>query len=150
MIDKLSVILDSFDKRLSALEHSVNETLIGGLKNAAAEYQDEQDYARFSETYGPDLADLVEPSRILFGDDYDISKELWEQLKGSEGYGTEAFDEAAVIKQAVDDLKNKIAAIRGSAPEIEVKVEDAEDNDDVETELPSEEQLMKEFKEYNE
>lgn len=147
-MDRLSALLDAFDKRLSALETTVNETIIGGLKNAAAEYQDEIDFGNFTDNYCKDYDELIEPSKILFGEDYDLPRELYNQLKETEGYGSEGFEEAKVIQEAVEDLKNRIAQIRGSAPDVEVKVEDAEDKKEDEDEMPDIEEMRKAFEEY--
>ena len=50
--NKLYTLLKQFEARLNALEDSVNNTLIGGLKEAANKYVDEENYGAFGEKYG--------------------------------------------------------------------------------------------------
>ena len=50
--NKLYTLLKQFEARLNALEDSVNNTLIGGLKEAANKYIDDENYGAFGEKYG--------------------------------------------------------------------------------------------------
>ena len=49
---KLYTLLKQFEKRLWALETSVNDTLLGGLREAANQYIDNENYNAFGEKYG--------------------------------------------------------------------------------------------------
>lgn len=141
---KLYTLLKQFESRLNALEDSVNNTLLGGLREAANQYIDNEQYGIFSEKYGP-MIDTVSPDlAIINGEDFDARRSLYDKIKGMEGYGTDDFDEEEVVKATIDELKNKLNAIRGVKNEEPVKVEvDAEES----VELPNEEQLMAELKE---
>ena len=141
--NKLYTLLKQFEARLNALEDSVNNTLIGGLKEAANAYIDGENYNAFSEKYGP-MVDTVAPDlAIINGEDFDARRSLYDKIKGMDGYGTDDFDEEAIVKATIEELKNKLAAIRGVKNEVPVKEETLA----AETvEIPSEEQLMAEFK----
>ena len=81
---KLYTLLKQFEARINALEDSVNNTLIGGLKEAANTYIDNENYGIFGEKYGvasdegaPDLA-------IINGEDFDARRSLHDKIKGME------------------------------------------------------------------
>lgn len=60
-----------------------------------------------------------------------------------EGYGTDEFDEEAVVMETINQLKEKLNAIRGAKNEAPVEdIEVAEES----VEVPSEEQLAAELK----
>lgn len=158
--------LEALDKRIMQLEHLVNDVIIGSLESAANEYADNEAFDKFKGNYGESLKDLVEPYKKLFGEDYDLERSLYDDLKATEGYGTEGFDEAGCMTARIEDLKARIDAIKEDvkevveeveekAPEDKVEVEveektedegeaEAEDGDKEEEEI-SDEQLKKEF-----
>lgn len=140
---KLYTLLKQFEARLDALEDSVNNTLIGGLRDAANEYADREAFSVFSDKYGPEI-DTVSPDlTIINGEDFDAKRSLYDKIKGMDGYGTDEFDEEAVVKATIEELKNKLNAIRGTKNE--ALVEDVEVAEET-VEMPSEEQLMAELK----
>ena len=141
---KLYVLLKQMEARINALEHSVNDTLISGLREAANQYIDNEQYGIFSEKYGP-MIDTVSPDlAIINGEDFDARRSLYDKIKGMDGYGTDDFDEEAVVMATIEELKNKLNAIRGVKNEEPVKDEIVAETESVE--LPSEEQLMAELK----
>ena len=151
--------LEALDKRIMQLEHLVNDVIIGSLESAANEYADNEAFDKFKGNYGESLKDLVGPYKKLFGEDYDLERSLYDDLKATEGYGTEGFDEAGCMAARIEDLKARIDAIKEDveevveeveekAPEdkVEVEVEEkTEDGDKEEVEEISDEQLKKEF-----
>lgn len=140
---KLYTLLKQFEARLNALEDSVNNTLIGGLKEAANAYIDGENYNAFGEKYGAAIDEVAPDLAIINGEDFDARRSLYDKIKGMDGYGSDDFDEEAVVKATIDELKNKLNAIRGVKNEVPVEVEvDAEES----VEVPSEEQLMAELK----
>ena len=142
--NKLYTLLKQFEARLNALEDSVNNTLIGGLKEAANQYIDNEAYGIFCDKYGTAI-DTVSPDlAIINGEDFDARRSLYDKIKGMEGYGTDDFDEEAVVMATIDELKNKLNAIRGVKNEEPVKEETLAETESVE--LPNEEQLMAELK----
>ena len=80
---------------------------------------------------------MVGPYKALFGEDYDLERSLYDDLKGTEGYGSEDFDEAGVMKSRIEDLKARLDAVRAEEKEIkeEIKAEEEEDKDPVEVEV---------------
>ena len=141
---KLYVLLKQMEARINALEDSVNNTLLGGLREAANQYIDNEQYGIFSEKYGP-MIDTVSPDlAIINGEDFDARRSLYDKIKGMDGYGSDDFDEEAVVKATIDELKNKLNAIRGVKNEEPVKEETLAETESVE--LPNEEQLMAELK----
>ena len=141
---KLKDTLVSLESRLAALEHSVNEVIIGGLQEAADSYADEENYNRFSETYGPEIGKYVDSMKVLCGDDFDLCKELYSALKEADGYGTEGFDEKALMEGKIQDIEEKLSKLKGPV-EVEEKKEDSEEKEDEE---PSEEEIARIYKEY--
>ena len=148
---KLREALEDFDKRLRALEHITNDVIIGSLEQAATEYKDAEDFDAFKASYGEKLAGLVDPYKALFGEDYDLERSLFDDLKATDGYGSEDFDEAGCMDARIADLQAKIDAIRAEKAEAkeEEKSDDGDpiDKDAKEEEELSEEQLAKEFEE---
>lgn len=142
--EKLYVLLKQFESRINALEDSVNNTLLGGLREAANQYIDNENYGIFGEKYGAAIDEVAPDLAIINGEDFDARRSLYDKIKGMEGYGTDDFDEEEVVKATIDELKNKLAAIRGVKNEEPVKEETLADDESVE--LPNEEQLMAELK----
>lgn len=157
---QLKSSLEDLDKRIMQLEHLVNDVIIGSLESAANEYADNEAFDKFKGNYGESLKDLVGPYKKLFGEDYDLERSLYDDLKATEGYGTEGFDEAGCMTARIEDLKARIDAIKEDveevveeveekAPEGEVEVEVEEKPEDKEEEEKAEEisdeQLKKEF-----
>lgn len=155
----LQEIINDIDKRLKALEHTVNEVIIDGLKRANDSYIDDERYKVFSDTYGEMIAPYADSMKILCGEDYDLCRDLYNYDKEQEGYGSDGYDENGVITRAIESVKSKIAALKGVSPnDVEVKVEakvdegegvDKKEEAEVEAkedDVPSDEQLMKEFK----
>lgn len=155
----LQEIINDIDKRLKALEHTVNEVIIDGLKKANDSYIDDERYKVFSDTYGEMIAPYADSMKILCGEDYDLCRDLYNYDKDQEGYGSDGYDENGVITRAIESVKSKIAALKGVSPnDVDVKVEakvdegegvDKKEEAEVEAkedDVPSDEQLMKEFK----
>lgn len=155
----LQEIINDIDKRLKALEHTVNEVIIDGLKKANDSYIDDERYKVFSDTYGEMIAPYADSMKILCGEDYDLCRDLYNYDKVQEGYGSDGYDENGVITRAIESVKSKIAALKGVSPnDVDVKVEakvdegegvDKKEGAEVEVkedDVPSDEQLMKEFK----
>ena len=141
--DKLFTLLKQFEDRLNALEDSVNNTLIGVLKEAANTYIDNENFGIFGERYGAAIDEVAPDLTIINGEDFDAKRSLYDKIKGMDGYGTDEFDEEAVVMATIEELKNKLNAIRGTKNEAPVKdIAVAEET----VEMPSEEQLMAELK----
>lgn len=123
--------MEELEKRLAALEHLVNDVIIGGLKKANDEYIDEDNYGKFKEAYGEMLSPYVEPMKLIVSDDsYDLTRDLYDFAKKQDGYGTEGFDEKSIITDAIENIKSKIAAIKNVDPDnVEVKAEVNVDTD---------------------
>lgn len=157
-LEKLRSTLEDFDTRLRMLEHTCNDVIIGSLESAANEYADNEAYDKFKGAYGAEIEPMVGPYKALFGEDYDLERSLYDDLKGTEGYGSEGFDEAGVMKSRIEDLKARLDAVRAEEKEIkeEIKEEEnktpsetvdntKEDDSEEEKEIP-EEQLAEELK----
>lgn len=152
---KLRETLETFDARLRQLEHSVNDVIIGSLESAANEYQDNEAYEAFKGNYGAEIEPMVVPYKALFGEDYDIERALYDDIKKAEGYGSEGFDEAGIMKARIEDLKARLDAVRAEEKEIKEEIKEEKnkeensetvDNTKEEDEV-SEEQLAEELKE---
>lgn len=143
---KLKDTLVSLESRLAALEHSVNEVIIGGLQEAANSYADEENYNAFTATYGDSIGKYSDSMKVLCGDDFDLCKELYSALKEADGYGTEGFDEKALMEGKLKDIEEKLSKLKGPV-EVEEKKEDSEE-EKKEEEEPSEEEIARIYKEY--
>lgn len=141
--NKLYTLLKQFEERLNTLEDSVNNTLIGGLKEAANTYIDNENYGIFGEKYGAAIDEVAPDLAIINGEDFDAKRSLYDKIKEMDGYGTDDFDEEAVVMATINELKDKLAAIRGVKNEVPVKEETLAEES---VELPNEEQLMAELK----
>lgn len=141
--NKLYTLLKQFESRIETLEDSVNNTLIGGLKEAANTYIDNENYGIFGDKYGSAIDEVAPDLAIINGEGFDARRSLYDKIKGMEGYGTDEFDEEAVVMETINQLKEKLNAIRGAKNEAPVEdIEVAEES----VEVPSEEQLAAELK----
>lgn len=141
---KLKDTLVALESRLAALEHSVNNVILQGLRDAADEYADEENYNAFTETYGDSIGKYSDSMKVLCGDDFDLCKELYSALKEADGYGTEGFDEKALVDSKLKDIEAKLSKLK--EPVEEKKEEQKEDSE--EEEEPSEEEIARIYKEY--
>lgn len=132
-LEKLRSTLEDFDKRLRMLEHTCNDVIIGSLESAANEYADNEAYDKFKGAYGAEIEPMVGPYKALFGEDYDLERNLYDDLKGTEGYGTEGFDEAGVMKSRIEDLKARLDAVRAEEKEIKDEIKEEKDKTPSET-----------------
>jgi len=105
--------------RLEALEHSVNDVIIGGLKDAANEYEDNEKYSQFVDDFSTVYGPYEEISKILNGDDYDISEALYEGSKGVEDVAGFINSEIAKYQAKADALR---ALKNGTAVEESIPV----------------------------
>lgn len=146
--EKLKSTLEDFDKRLRMIEHLTNDVIIGSLESAANEYADNEAFETFKGNYGESLKDLVGPYKKLFGEDYDLERSLYDDLKATEGYGCEGFDEAGCMEARIADLKARIDAIKEDVTEVAEEAEEKKDDAEakVEVEEVSDDQLAKELK----
>ena len=161
MAIKLRAALEAMDARIAALEHLVNDTIIGGLKSAAEEYEDDEKFSNFCDNYSEVYSPLEPAAAILYGEDYSLPDDLYEKVKKSEGYGSEGFDEAGTVNNLLSEIQSKIDALESlkdkvkekAEDNVDEKVEDKKDeevgSDEEEVEIPSEEDLAKEFDEYS-
>lgn len=126
---KLKETLQLLDSRISALEHIVNDVIITGLQNAADEYADDEAYSLFCDTYGEGYKDLIEPSKVMYGNDYDLSSDLYETIKATDK--PEGFDEKAEVERLIQILRDKVDSLRGknkaAAKEAEEAADEAEE-----------------------
>lgn len=144
---KLKEALEDLDKRLRMQEHLVQDVLIGSLEQAATEYKDAEDFDAFKTNYGEKLAGLIDPYKKLLGEDYDLERSLFDDLRSTEGYGSEDFDEAGCMEARIADLQARIDALRAEKAEEKEEGEDGDPVDKDEPEELTEEQLAKEFEE---
>lgn len=148
---RLKDTLVALETRLTALEHSVNDVIISGLQEAADSYADEENFSRFSDTYGSEIGKYADSMKVLCGPDFDLTKELYNALKEAEGYGSEGFDEEGLMKGKLQDIADKLSKLKEPVEE-EVKEEVKEDGDgedgDGEDNEPSEEEIKKIYDEY--
>jgi hypothetical protein len=143
---KLKETLETMDTRLRQIEHLVNDVIIGSLESAANEYADNEAYNSFKSNYGESLKDLVEPYKKLFGEDYDLERNLYDDLKATEGYGTPEFDEKSCMEARIADLKARIDSLKETVEEVvEAKEEEPKKEEPKEEEI-TEEQLAKELR----
>ena len=143
---KLKDTLVALESRLAALEHSVNNVILQGLRDAADEYADEENYNAFTETYGDSIGKYSDSMKVLCGDDFDLCKELYSALKEADGYGTEGFDEKALMDSKLKDIEEKLSKLKGPV-EVEEKKEE-EKKEGSEEDEPSEEEIARIYKEY--
>ena len=131
-MEKLKATLDAIitqnkalESRLAAIEHSVNDVIIGGLVDAANEYEDNENFSIFSDTYGAQLTPYAEHCKVLNGEDYDIIEEMYEGSKDKE-------DVAAYVAEEIAKIEAKINALKGltAEPEVEVVVEEEPSTDE--------------------
>lgn len=131
-MEKLKATLDAIitqnkalESRLAAIEHSVNDVIIGGLVDAANEYEDNENFSIFSDTYGAQLTPYAEHCKILNGEDYDIIEEMYEGSKDKEDVAAYVAEEIAKIEAKLNALKDLT-----TEPEVEVVVTEEPSTDE--------------------
>lgn len=106
MIAQNSALAD----RVSALEHSVNEVIIGGLTSAADEYEDNERFSEFVDAYSPSYSPFGDACKVIYGDDYDIAEELYSGSKDKE-------DVKSYVEEEIQKLQSKINALKAMKDE---------------------------------
>lgn len=123
-LDELKVLLEQLNTRIEALEHTVNDVIIDGWKKADEEYRDTEAHKAFSEKYGDEIAKYAPYFKTLYGDDsYDLDNELYQELKSTDGYGTDGFDEDALLKAKFDEIGKTFSDLKGINAPVETKEE---------------------------
>lgn len=146
---ELKDILFTLDSRVTSLEHTLNDVIIQSWKEAAEEEaQAEKERVeaeqrklaleQFTAAY-PEVAELADPLKKLYGDEYDVYDDLYSTMQNH--VGEEGFDEAAYVKGQLEDVKGRLAALNG-APAAAAKEEEAEETAE---EIIDEAQLAKEL-----
>ena len=130
MDENLVSLIEQLSARIEALEHTVNDTIIGGWKKAEEEYRDNEAYDAFVGKYGTELEPLKPDFALLYGDDFDLPKEMYNQLKSTEGYGADDFDEDGLVRDKILELTEKFGKMKKPA---------VEENETVVEEHPAEE-----------
>lgn len=146
--EQLYGVLNDFSERLERLEHSVNDIIIQSLVEANEEFEYQDSVAGFKNRYAELVGPIEGKLKTLYGDDFDVYKELYDSMDTS----VEGFDEEAYVAEQIAIVNEKLnALIEAVAPEVETEETETVTNpnavEDVET-VPTEEQLMKELNAY--
>lgn len=151
MDDALINVVQQLSDRLAALEHTVNDTIIGGWKKADEEYKDQEAFKAFGDRYNSELEPLKPYFVKLYGEDFDLPHSIYDELKKVDGYGTDNFDEASLMKAKIDELKGKFdgwnledkveEAVEEAVPDTEVEVAEVKED-----EVPTVEALKELYK----
>lgn len=146
--EQLYSVLNDFSERLERLEHSVNDIIIQSLVEANEEFEYQDAVAGFTNRYAGLVGPIEGKLKTLYGDDFDVYKELYDSMDTS----VEGFDEESYVAEQIAIVNEKLnALIEAVAPEVETEETKTatEPNvvEDVET-VPTEEQLMKELNAY--
>lgn len=130
-------------KRLGCLEHLVNDDILGGLKGAADQYLDDENYSIFVDTYKPDFEPFIDQAKFLHSDDpeFDLGGDLYDKIKELD-HNAEGFDEKQEVARLLDELKSQIEETRIKAEQLaqdlsdkkEEVIEESEDAPEVEEE----------------
>ena len=111
-LTKLKATLDAMleqnkvlSERVVALEHTVNDVIIGGLTSAADEYEDNERFSEFVDTYSEAYSPFGDTCKVLFGDDYDIAEELYAGSRDKENVKAYVEEEIAKLQSKLDALK---------------------------------------------
>lgn len=116
--------------RLDALEHSVNDTIMGGLSDAANEWKDNIDYSCFVDDYSEIYSPYCELAKVLNkgGDDYDFAEELYSGSKGKEdvkAYIEDVISKLQAQKEAIDAISNNSNGSNDEITEIKLEQDDS-------------------------
>ena len=145
--EQLYSVLNDFSERLERLEHSVNDIIIQSLVEANEEFEYQDAVAGFTNRYAELVGPVEGKLKTLYGDDFDVYKELYDSMDTS----VEGFDEESYVAEQIAIVNEKLnALIEAVAPEVETEETETvtEPNvEDVET-VPTEEQLMEELNAY--
>ena len=146
--EQLYSVLNDFSERLERLEHSVNDIIIQSLVEANEEFEYQDAVAGFTNRYAELVGPIEGKLKTLYGDDFDVYKELYDSMDTS----VEGFDEESYVAEQIAMVNEKLNALIGAvAPEVETEetetVTEPNDIEDVET-VPTEEQLMEELNAY--
>ena len=146
--EQLYGVLNDFSERLERLEHLVNDIIIQSLVEANEEFEYQDSVAGFKNRYAELVGPIEGKLKTLYGDDFDVYKELYDSMDTS----VEGFDEESYVAEQIAIVNEKLnALIEAVAPEVETEETETVTNpnavEDVET-VPTEEQLMKELNAY--
>lgn len=105
-LDQIIKVVKAQQDQINALNHSVNDVLIGGLTDAAEEQLDNEKFSYFVDDFSDLYSPYCELAKALKhgGDDYDFAEELYAGSKDKE-------DVKAYIEEQINDLKAQKDAI---------------------------------------
>lgn len=117
---EFEALITQFTERLAALEddnkrlrHTVDDVIIKSLVDSADEYDRETFLEGLNGKEG--YSDTAAKMKTLYGDDYDLGSDLYDQSKDVE-------DRDGFIMEALADINNKLSALIPEAP-VETPVE---------------------------
>ena len=144
--EQLYGVLNDFSERLERLEHSVNDIIIQSLVEANEEFEYHDAIDGFTKRYAELVGPIEGKLKTLYGDDFDVYKELYDSMDTS----IEGFNEESYVAEQIAIVNEKLnALIEAVAPDVAQEETETESNEveDVET-VPTEEQLMEELNAY--
>jgi hypothetical protein len=122
---------EALKERITALEHSVNDVIIGGLTAAADEYEDNERFSEFVDTYSESYSPYGDTCKIIYGDDYDIAEELYAGSKDKEDVKSYVESEIASLQSKLDALKEATKETEDNTVEEEEEEEKEFDEDEL-------------------
>jgi len=147
--EQLYSVLNDFSERLERLEHSVNDIIIQSLVEANEEFEYQDAIDGFTNRYAEVVGPIEGKLKTLYGDDFDVYKELYDSMDTSvEGFNEESYvaEQIAIVNEKLNAL---IEAVAPKKEETETETETVPNEvEDVET-VPTEEQLMEELNAYD-
>lgn len=145
--EQLYSVLNDFSERLERLEHSVNDIIIQSLVEANEEFEYQDAVTGFTNRYAELVGPIEGKLKTLYGDDFDVYKELYDSMDTS----VEGFDEESYVAEQIAIVNEKLnALIEAVAPDVVTEETETVTNPNVEDveAVPTEEQLMEELNAY--
>ena len=116
VLDQVVSKLDSLEERLCAIEKTVLEDMIGGIKKLYGDNMRASGIEEIKAKYGPMFDPYMDSVKEMYPD-MDLHGRLYDtlsEMRGGEGYTDDMGD--ARVKEIADALRAKVEKIRGPAP----------------------------------
>lgn len=142
VIENLSSQVQALSERVSEIEYSVNEVIINTVNCMYEEDLDNEAFGEFNGKYGGKFAELIDPLRVINGEEYDPIRTVFDDMKGIER--GEDWNEEAYIDNIIAEVVAKLQKLKGipeepiveePAAEVSIGVVDVPENKDEEEDL---------------
>ena len=123
--NEMAQMREQYTAEIDSLKKTLFEDILNPAQEAMNKAEYEKRFADFNDRYGERLAPLVNPAKALEGNDYDLTREVFDNYDKME----EKPDEEAYVETAIEAISKQIEEVKQALGAEKVEVKSDEDGD---------------------